>query len=652
MYGLPLKIPLSIAYIILLLLVYIAAMPPTASYAADLFEQAFAAADKRNWQIAVDIARKSSNSELITYINWRRYRNSDNRPTAEDIIKFIQNNQFWPDTRKLLNRAAEALLLQGAHVNAVFSWGKLMQKYNLLPDNVDINNHKQLVRFLLRDRWQHGQFNAIEQSAVIKRFGNLLTVDDHIARADNLLWHGDIHLASKLRYFLPPAYRKLIQARIALISNQRGVDAAIAAVPNKLKKHLGLLYDRMCWRARKKRYDGVREILQILPDNVPYPNKWWRYRVQQVRLLIQEKQYKEALKLLMNHGQKSGASLAEALWLRGWIKLNFLHMPAAAYEDFYKLYHNVQYPVSLGRGAYWAGVAAHHNGNKEIANNWFNVAAKYQTSFYGQMAKLIVTKNGITKRTVETDLSPVQITTHTPPSIIKFTDDKLLSTIAILAKYQQKLSVKQFLLHIAKQQQRAEEFIALARFAKSINYPHIMLQIAKKAMQIKHLWLPEISHPIVKLPINLLESALVLAIIRQESEFNPNAVSRANARGMMQLLPTTAKLVAAKKGIKYNFHKLLEPEYNILLGTHYLADLLDSYDGSYILAIAAYNAGPGNVNRWVQKIGRPIKGNIESQLSWIEQIPFAETRNYVQRVLENLHLYRHLLGSKSKMAIY
>jgi soluble lytic murein transglycosylase len=614
---------------IYILFLWLAMAGPVALYADNnppslASRMIFTHLDRKAWDEAASKAEQRHQA-LLPFIRWVHYRGIDDRPKAAAILNFLQRHPEWPDGERLFHRAAEALMLEGFNRDG---W-RILQK--LAEKHAWGDWHKKDKKALVRHYWRRGEFTTDEQEKILDNFGDWLRREDHLARVDDLLWRGRSSHAQDLLRYIPVEYKRLSQARMALMLNQRGVDTAISAVPDKLQNHPALLFERIRWRARKQRHDGVRELLLKAPHKVPYAEKWWPYRARQARDAMEEGDKALALKLLENHGQNDGAPLAEALWMRGWLQLEFLDKPKDAYRDFYTLYHHVSYPISLSRGAYWAGVAAQRNGNDEIAHNWFTVAAKHPEHFYGQLAHAELGNR---------DLAIVKETTN--PTTIQKLPESLRKVMAELARHQQNGWLRYMVRHLVKQQKEAGEFLALAEFVRALEQPHLAVYVGKRAGQLQTLALPSISHPLMDVPSSLaIEPALALAIMRQESAFNPQAKSRAGATGMMQLMPGTAKLVARKLGIKYRYSQLVEPDYNIQLGSRYLADLLERFDGSYPLAIAAYNAGPGNVERWRKRFG-PLPEDLAGRLKWLEQIPFAETRNYVQRVLENLHVYRNL----------
>jgi len=377
----------------------------------------------------------------------------------------------------------------------------------------------------------------------------------------------------------------------------------------------------------------VREMLLIAPEKPPYPEKWWKYREAQARLAIDERNYSLAKKLLANHGQTEGSGLADALWIQGWLKTEFMGQPSDGMDFFEDMYNKVKFPVSKARAAYWAGRAAEKSGDKKEAEDWYKKAASYPTTFYGQLGSLEYYGN-----------TPLSIPSS--PSVSSEDrgnferDDYVKAIKATIDVGNYDLARRLITLAVENSEDPSEAALVTELGAKS-GKSSLSVRAAKKALQ-QNIVLVDGGYPTMKTPSGTgLERALTLAITRQESEFDPNAKSPSNALGMMQLLPRTAKEVAKKNGLSFSASRLSDPTYNMTLGSHDLARLIDSYDGSYIMGIAAYNAGPGNVRNWVKRFGTP--GNdVDGAINWIEKIPFYETRNYVQRVIENLQVYRSI----------
>lgn len=348
--------------------------------------------------------------------------------------------------------------------------------------------------------------------------------------------------------------------------------------------------------------------------------------------------------LASQHRQKEGFSYSQAEWVAGWLALSFLNEPRKAYTHFGNLYKNVKTPVSRARGSYWAARAAERAGNSEAADKSYRIAAKYQTVYYGQLAGA---KLGIKE----------SLPNAAPPALSaqdrqSFERNELIRAAQYFAKRGKKKETSVFLSAFinANETSKAYRFAAEKAAAMKRNYDAV--QISKKATA-KGLFLTAQSYPVITdqlRGINNVEWALIHGLIRQESLFDNNARSPVGARGLMQLMPATAKETARKLGLNHRTDWLTSrPSHNIKLGSTYLNQMLNRYGGSYPMAIAAYNAGPGRVDKWIRTFGDPRTGKID-WIDWIELIPIYETRNYVQRVLESTYVYRLRLKDVQKPA--
>ena len=391
--------------------------------------------------------------------------------------------------------------------------------------------------------------------------------------------------------------------------------------------------------------DPSLEILFKIPKDpikIVRPDKWWIERAILSRSLIYKNKYALAYKVASNHALKEGSEYAEAEWLSGWIALTFLDDPNMALQHFKNFFNNVGYPISLARGAYWIGKSYKNINNKKKADEWFVEASKYLNTYYGQLAFIEINPG---KDFVLEDQKKVS-----EKFTKEFNKNPLTKIIKILNDLDEKKHTKDFLKHLASIDIDNGSEILSGKLAIEIGRYDYAIQIAKAASYEKRFF-NQINYPVISTPeiVNkkrMPKSELVLAVIRQESEFDQRANSYVGARGMMQLMTYTAKLVAKQAKLPYNKRRLRkDPNYNIKLGSYYLAGLLREYEGSYPFALAAYNAGPKRVKYWKKINGNPQKGQI-SYVDWVELIKFKETRNYVQRVLENVNVYRYILTGK------
>ena len=504
------------------------------------------------------------------------------------------------------------------------------------------NNEKGIKN--IKEGWITAELSKSELRFYRKKFKKYLNADDYIKRADYLAWNNKYWDLKRLLRYLPKDYELLYNARQLLMSKSYGVDNAISKVPAKFKNDAGLNYDRLKWRRKRGRVDSSVEILAKIKNTKEYlvrPDKWWIEREIISRSLIYKK-FELAYKISSNHGMTEGPEFAAAEWMSGWIALSFLDDPLLAKDHFEKFYNNVGYPISVARGAYWLGKTYKKLGDNELSKKWFEDAAKYLTTYYGQLAFLELDPNATFELTKDFEVKKEYRDYFFKKEIVKL--------IHLLDELKEDKYAKFILRHLANENIESGSEILAAELSTNIERFDFAIQISKIASYEKRFH-NKYNYPIISTPkyINgrkIPDAAFILSIIRQESEFDLSANSHAGAKGLMQLMPYTAKLVAKQAKLPYSKARLTtDPEYNINLGSHYIAGLILEYDGSYPFAIAAYNAGPKRVRYWKKINKNPQKKQID-YINWIELIKFRETRNYVQRVLENYNVYRYILEQK------
>ncbi|NBX03739.1 MAG: lytic transglycosylase domain-containing protein [Alphaproteobacteria bacterium] len=600
---------------------------------------AFTFADRKDWDNARGHASAAHDGVLKKLITWQYLLDVDSGADFAEISRFIRENPDWPNQKKL-NIRAEMALRDGNTPDAdVIAWfgdrmpltgvGKRALAEALAHTG---NSTDEKIIYLLRDAWRNGDFEEAQEEAFLDAHASVLRPEDDISRIDRLLWEEKDIAADRILSRVSASYQKLFLARMEIIEG-KNANAALATVPSELKKDMGLTYDLIRYHIRNDNDGEARDLLLNISPHVPYPERWWKLREAQVRRAIDEKNYKLAEQLLAGHEQLDGTDLADASWLKGWLMLEFLKKPKVAQAAFEHMYENVRFPVSKSRAGYWAARAAEKNGDEQSAKTWDANAAAFATTFYGQLSALKLSKT-----------APLVI--PSPPDVSSsekqnFEKSDLAKAVSLSADIGQVELAGKLLSLIIENAESEAVIVSAVELSDKIGRPYLAVRGAKKALQ-KNIVMLKAGYPRPKTDADLpVERALALAITRQESEFDPMAKSRAGAVGMMQLLPSTAKEVAKKTAVGFERARLHEPGYNMMLGSHYLSRLIGSYDGSYVMAIAAYNAGPGNVRKWVAQFGAP-ENTHESAIDWIEKIPFYETRNYVQRVLENVQVYRHL----------
>lgn len=621
------------AFLLSVLLAFTAALPASAraqaqEQARDLPAPLIRAIKDGNWAIAL---AEAGAAHVTSYILWRALQDHSREADFATLAGFIRTHHDWPRLNRLQLRL-EKQLFQGHHPEAAirgwFAQYPPISGYGMLalsrlaPDTARV-----------RHGWIQGDFERHDEPRILSEFATALNRDTHRARGERLLREGKTEAAERMLSYVGEDYAALFRARIALQRRQRGLEAKIARIPAALKDDHGLLADRLRWRHDKGLRSGVRELLLAMDAASPYAGELWRIRALHARDAIEEGAYAQAARLLRNAGSTlDGAAQADALWLKGWLALTFRNDAKKAYEHFYRLFHHVSYPISRARGAYWAARAAQANGNTAIAQDWLKLAAQYPTAFYGQLAQAERAPGEPLRFPAAPAVDEAAYRAYRGHALVKL-------ALAFYHAGQDELALP-LLTHLAAEAETPGHLAALMRICTQHRLLHAQVKVAKYA-QRDNLFLPQ-GWPRLPLPDSTpLEPSLALAIARQESEFNPRAVSSANARGLMQLLPSTGRKVADKLELNYTLEKLFDPVFNLRLGSHYLHDLIEGFNGKLILAVAGYNAGPGRSREWVQRFGQP-GGDLAQTLTFMELIPFAETRNYVQRVLEHRQTYRAL----------
>jgi len=489
---------------------------------------------------------------------------------------------------------------------------------------------------VVRRGWTGLDAGEDEEKQFLTKYGALLKPEDHIARLDRLLWDGKQDPARRMMNRVDDAHRALAEARLALRSEKKNADKLVAKVPKKLQRDAGLIYERARFRRRKENYESIPDLFFPPLQEVARPEMLWREIDDAARRALARGQVKIAYKLAIQHGAKDGTAFAEGEWLAGWIALRFLHEPKTAYAHFTRLHGGVGSPISKARAAYWSGRAAEDLKKKEDAKSWYAEAAQWPTTYYGQLA---AQRSGL-----RGPLQFAAVPKPTGPQAAEFAKRELAQVVQQLHEVDQADRAKAFLLRLVDLAQTPIEHRLTAELAASLGRNDLMVATAKASRQ-DGIEMVDQLYPVVSVPAgDNPEAALTLAIIRQESAFQPDAVSSAGALGLMQLMPATAKSVATQIGLPYSKPRLTsDPAYNISLGRAYLDQLIADYGGSYVLAIAGYNAGPRRVAEWISKNRDPRVKSVDA-VDWVESIPLSETRNYVQRVLENVQVYRNRIG--------
>ncbi len=593
-----------------------------------------------NWA-AAQIEAGRDGQEAQDLVLWHFLRSGD-AENAQQVLDFITRNPDWPGLPYLKEKSEAAMETAPADVVLPF-----------FKDHIPRTGTGALA--LARAHRQAGDIGAAE-AAAIHAWTHLTLVQDerealmsawgavlkpyHTARMDHALWSGWSVNARAMLGQMNDGWRALALARIALRKQEGNVDTLIANVPAALKNDAGLAYERFLWRYRKGRRASAIELMLERSDSeesLGRPELWAKPRVDLARRRMLAGAHREAYRIAANHHMSAGSDFRELEWLAGYIALRHLNDAKTALPHFQAYLEDAETPIAVGRGGYWVGRAHEALGGSDAARAAYARAAEFQTSFYGLLAAERADLPFDTRLSGKEAFAPWRSASYTNSSVYR--------AAILLLSAQEYVLAERFLTHLAEELPR-EEIGQMGAMLAEMNQPHIQVMVGKRAARFGI----EIPGPYYALYPSIVSqkhpvpTEMVLAIARRESEFDPVVVSHAGARGLMQLMPGTAQLMAGELGVSYSLNRLTaDPRYNYTLGAAYLADVSRRFNGNVVMMSAAYNAGPGRPARWMDQNGDPRRGGIDI-VDWIEAIPFDETRNYVMRVAESLPVYRARLG--------
>lgn len=573
-------------------------------------------------------------------LDWHRLRAG--RGDFDDYLRFLAAYPDFPGLA-LLRRRGEAVIPASASAGdvAAFFGDTLPQTgAGALRRAAVLPGEAAALQAVVA--WREMRLDAQTESVLLARYGEALAAH-HTARMDNLLWNGWREEAARQRPRVPQGWRLLHDARAALQTDANGVDARIAAVPADLAEDPGLAFDRMEWRARRGRTDAVVALMlerSASADGLGRPERWAPRRRLLARAAMQDGDAQLAYRLAAAHHLTAGANFADLSWLAGYLALSELDDPEAALAHFRAFRAGVVSPISLGRAGYWEGRAHEALGAPAAAAAAYAFGAEFQTTFYGQLA---AERAGLPPDPALTGAVPAPVTRHSP-----LAEAPVYRAGRALYAAGETVLAARFLTHFAENLDRAG-IAELLTLTEGLGSPYLQLRIGKRAASMG-LTFPRAAFPLVDLDLSDragVAPELALAIARRESEFNPEVISPAGARGLMQLMPGTARDTSAAVGLPYSLERLTsDPVYNARLGTAYLQQLRRRFGDATIFVAAGYNAGPGRPPQWVARYGDPRGGAVDP-VDWIERIPFSETRNYVMRVMESLAPYRARLSGET-----
>jgi soluble lytic murein transglycosylase len=586
---------------------------------------------------------------LDALVTWDRLRREAYRGSFSEYAAFLKAYPDWPQSL-VIRRQAEKALDDMAMAPDIVTFFKQFPPLSAAAklryaEALQATGKPGDAREMARDAWDSAGLDATQEARLLAQFGSDLKPEDEIGRAERLLNSGQTTAASRMLPRLDTDHRMLVLARIALKANSPDVLNRLAGVPDRLRNDPGLILDRANWMKRKGDVSGAEALLgsaTVPPGSVNDPEYWLKQRLDFARVAWRAGRYEAAWRIAGRHnafgsGQKViDRSLSErqvyidSEWLAGWLALRKLNRAGDAVGHFRNVRSAAQTPLSQSRGDYWTGRAAEAAGKSGEAKSAYEAASAHVDYFYGQLANERLGK-------------PLALKRKSPPDVARkandFRADSRVRAIFALQDIGEWDRQTIFLKYLADSADNLDEQALVADLAKPLGRMDAGVYAGKAARAEGELALLDAAFPMLNLPANLNSAfTMIHAITRQESQFDERVVSHANARGLMQLLPSTAAEQAAKMGMTASTPRLVsDPVYNVTLGSGYFSRLRENFGGSHVLAVAGYNAGPGNVRKFLAANGDPRAG--VDVIDWIEAIPLSETKNYVQRVLENAVMY-------------
>lgn len=496
------------------------------------------------------------------------------------------------------------------------------------------------VREVMARAWGEMAFGQAQQARLLQEFGPFLSAADHARRVDFLLDEGEPAAAQTLLDRVPPDDRALLAARLAYVADRDNAAESLAGLPTRQLQDPDLLLERVIWHRKRNQDAEASALLDQMPARPDRERRWWAERERQARRAMERGDMDGAYRLAANHRAVEGIPFGDGEFLAGWLSLRYLGAPDRALDHFERMHGGVETALSKAQAAFWAARAHQALGDSDQATRWYQDSGRYPETFYGQMA-LAQLGQPMRIRTAP-DLSEADLA--------RFEQRPRVQAARLLYAIGEDLHAGSFLSALREDLEGEKDLALLVRVALDLEQPYWATRAAFKVnygpagQSLGYLGYPAFKMPERMLADNAPPPEVLHAIMRQESAFNIGIRSPVGALGLMQLMPATARETAERLGVGHDEGRLYtDPGFNIQLGAKYLGDRLDENDRALILASAAYNAGPGNLRRWLDRLGDPNSGSVDP-LDWIESLPFRETRLYVKRVTSGYNVYRALFA--------
>jgi peptidoglycan lytic transglycosylase len=604
---------------------------------------------------AGDVQRQIEDPMVRKLVEWAILRNDDNTADSSRYRAFMAANPTWPSLG-LFRRRAEAMLWQEhadlATIRAftgdrppLTGKGRFALGRALLE-----RGDRAGAEAAIRDAWRTEPLPRDAEEQVLAIFGDLITRADEKARMNTKLFANENETGSRAAQRLGGAEPAVAKMRVAFNQKATNAHELLEGLPDSVKDDPLVIFSRI---QDLRRADKIPEAAALLmsaprdPAAILDVDEWWVERRLVARKLLDLNDYRTAYQIVRDGAPPAKENYRiDQEFTAGWIALRFIKDPALAAQHFGRIGAGVTNPISMARAGYWRGRAAEAMGRTDEARSHYQSAARYSTAYYGQLARARLGLSEIT-------LAPPPL--PPPARRAALAQIEIVRAAEILYALGERDLVIPIMADLAERTTDAAMLAALAELAAHYDDARSVLLVGKGALGRGYAF-DRYAFPTFGLPhyapiAPQVENAVVYAIARQESAFNARDVSSANALGLMQVTPEAGQHIARKFNVRYDQKRLLHDDvYNMQIGAAELYDNISSYRGSFILAFAGYNAGRGRVKEWIEKYGDPRDPGADP-VDWVERIPFAETRNYVQRIIENIQVYRARFGSGSKLLI-
>jgi soluble lytic murein transglycosylase len=630
-------------------------LPPVASdEVAARTEEALRHIFGKRFNDALAIQQELVDPLAVDLVEYFYIREAGSQVPHQRIARFLAARPDWPAHTRIRRLYEVALLVQRADDETILQAFETQPPMTnpgtiLFATALAAGGERERVSAMVRELWRTGNLTEGEERLIRQRFSDHISRDDIKFRLDRLLYAGNRAAALRLAKELGEDYLGLAEARLAVVSNASNAGAALDAVPQALTADP--VYQLSVIQHERRNGDRMKAARMMLetpagPDRLADPDAWASERRIAARALVEEGDFAAAYEVIRDHGAQGVLERMDSFWHAGWIALRFLDDPAAATRHFSELKEEAGRPISIARAEYWLGRAAEAAGETSTAADHYAVAASHPTTYYGQLAL---------DRIARTDMAPARKPLYADAARRMIQEREPVRALRLLAQAGYDRLVPGLLMSLAESTDNDLELVGLAEIAHAMGHPGATVHIGKHgtyAGQATEVYaFTRLGIPDFDAVGPSAEPALVYAIARQESLFNTEAVSPAGALGLMQLMPGTARETARTYGLEYSQPRLTgDPAYNAALGSAHLGELIAEFGEAYALVFAAYNAGRSRVYQWLDRFGDPRTGEVDP-VDWVEMIPFSETRNYVQRVMEGVQVYRASIEGKGPLRI-